>query len=197
VRPPHCRLARGVATPLAPLCRAEDGGAARHATRVTLLDDGERLHARFDCDDPEPWATLREPDADLWTEEVVELFVAAGHDSPARYFELELNPLGTRFDARVHAPHGDRRDLVVDRSWRCAGLESTVTTLAHGWLGELVVPWQALAPGGRAIRRWRLNLYRIDRPRGAPAEHSAWSPTLATPADFHRPARFGFLVRVG
>jgi hypothetical protein len=45
--------------------------------------------------------------------------------------------------------------------------------------------------------RWRLNIFRIDRPPGGEAEFSAWSPTFVLPADFHRPARFGFLDRVG
>lgn len=197
MKPPLCRLARHRTTSLAPLVRAEDGGQPRLATRVTLLDDGSRLHAHFDCDDDLVWSTLREHDADLWTEEVVELFIAAGDQAPARYFELEINPLGTRFDAAVHAPHGDRRELVVDRSWSCVGLESAAAHRPGGWCAELIVPWSALDPAGERERRWRLNFFRIDRPNGGPAEYSAWSPTGVEPADFHRPENFGFLERVG
>jgi hypothetical protein len=177
--------------------RAADGGPPRLATRVALLDDGARLRARFDCDDPEPWATIAARDGDLWTEEVVELFVAAGARTAARYYELELNPLGTVFDAAVDCPHGDRRNLRADRAWSCEGLETAVARRSGGWTAELSLPWSSISPDRPPPNEWRINLFRIERRPGPESEHSAWSPTGVSPADFHRPARFGFLSRVG
>lgn len=196
--PPRCRLPRGVTTPLGALRDAVDGHAPRLASEVTLHDDGERLTVIVVAVDPHPWATLGRRDADLWTEEVVEIFLAPGEEVPRRYFELELNPLGTEFDAVVDCPHGDRREMTVDRDWRCAGLttRAAIDRERGLWRAELAIPWRAVAPDA-VPARWRLNVYRIDRPPDGAAEFSAWSPTGARPADFHRPARFGFLDRVG
>jgi len=198
---PRIRLLKGVASTIERLSRAEDGGAPALATRVELLDDGENLDVRFDCDDPEPWSTLTARDAPLWQEEVVELFVAPGAETPRRYVELELNPAGALFDAVVDSPRGDRNGMHVDLDWSCAGLETKVLSRpdGSGWSARFVVPWRALAGHADLARAttWRANFFRIDRPRDAPAEFSAWSPTGVRPADFHRPARFGILERVG
>jgi hypothetical protein len=61
------------------------------------------------------------------------------------------------------------------------------------WWAEISIPWRGLVPSGEIPRIWRANFYRIERPRGGEAEFSAWSPTMARPADFHKPAYFGRL----
>lgn len=76
----------------------------------------------------------------------------------------------------------------------------------RGWTVELALPWTALWSTGvhteprapvppRVGDRWRLGLYRIERPRVATAqgtvEYQAWSPTRRP--SFHVPARFGVL----
>ena len=186
------------------LCEAVAGGEPRLATRATLLDRGDALVVRFECADPEPRARYRRRDEPLWEEEVVELFVAPGEATPTRYYELEVNPLGAVFDAIVDSPHGDRREMRVDPGWDCPGLEAgaEIDSAAGLWRALLVVPWAALDLDGERAETWRLNLFRIERPRdgatgrdGAP-EYSAWSPTLVAPADFHRPARFASIRRI-
>jgi len=198
---PRLRLERGVPISIAQLVRAEDGGAATLGTRVELLDDGEKLHVAFDCDDPEPWSTLVERDAPLWQEEVVELFLAPGAGTPTSYFEFEINPAGALFDAVVASPRGDRREMRVDPSWNCEGVVAgaRLRSDGSGWGARLVLPWRSLAvdPTGTRATTWRANFFRVDRPSGGTTEFSAWSPTGIRPADFHRPARFGILERVG
>jgi hypothetical protein len=200
---PLCRLPAG-ATVALDLVRAEDGSAPRWPTRVELEHRVETLEIRFDCRDDDPWGTLLERDAPLWTEEVVEVFLAPGAVDPYRYFELELSPNGIVFDGRVESPDLDRRTMRVDTSWDCPGLDARAAIVSgYGWRAELALPWRALhGGGGPPPPVWRINLYRIERPRpGATVdgtespepEHSAWSPTWRTPADFHRPAFFGLL----
>lgn len=192
--PPVCRLRPGGRVDLGPFVRAEDGGRPKWGTRAGLAWEEDRLVVRFECEDADAWGELAVRDAPLWTEEVVELFVAPGEADPRRYFELELSPKGVVFDAIVNSPHGDRRDLAVDSSWDCPGLRSSVESIGRGqtWRAEISIPWASL--GAPPPPRWRLNLYRIERPRdGEPPEYSAWSPTLVRPADFHLPARFGHL----
>jgi hypothetical protein len=192
------RLARGVPLALPRLVRASDGRPAALATSVTLLDDGERLRVAFECEDPEPRATLLNRDGPLWEEEVVELFLAPGRSTPKRYYEFEINPLGTVFDAIVDSPRGDRRALRVDPSWDCPGLtaRAEVDGASGLWRAELGVPWRSVAADS-SVSAWRLNVYRVDRPAAAAPEFTAWSPTWAAPADFHRPAHFGILLRAG
>ncbi len=195
---PRVELPRGESVRLAPLVRSEDGSVPRWETRVELRDEGETLVVDFEIEDPEPRATLRERDAALWTEEVVEIFLAPGHATARRYFEIEVNPLGTLFDARIFSPFGDRREMRVDRSWDCPGLEANVSIdPARGWSACFVLPWASLGAEYSAERRWTANFFRIERPRDAAPEFSAWSPTGIVPADFHRPNCFGFLTRLG
>lgn len=184
--------------PAVPLVRSEDGSAAVQPTELRLAATAERLWVRFDCRDDEPWSTFTRRDEPLWQEEVVEVFLAAGEGVPRRYVELEVNPGGALFDARVDNPTGDRARMEVDVGWDCPGLEWAAGVIDGGWWAALAIPWRSVLADTAADipRRWRANFYRIDRPSGAPPEHSAWSPTLATPADFHRPGRFGVLERL-
>jgi hypothetical protein len=192
IPPPAIELAPGARRTIV-LVRAVDGLPPRRATRVELEAAADRLIVRFDAEAPAPWATIRDRDGRLWEEEVVELFVAAGAGDPRHYFEIEVNPLGACFDARVESPAGDRRGMIVDSSWDCVGLVTDVEidAVAGRWRTRLELPWRALADDGAAPRELRMNLFRIERPRdGESAEFSAWSPTFVDPPDFHRPARF-------
>lgn len=181
-------------SPVLELRRAQDGGAVVQSTRVRALHDGRTLFVRFDCDDRDIWATHARRDAPLWEEEVVEVFLAPGPDTPSDYVEIEVNPLGAVFDARVANPDGSRGTMRVDTSWDAGGLVTRVTRpSAPAWRVELALPWIALCEG-EPPAEWRANFFRIDRPPGGAHEYSCWSPTYTDPPDFHRPALFGHLV---
>jgi Carbohydrate-binding family 9 len=181
---------RLVALPALRLVDARTGALPRLATAVRVGWRGGALCVRFDARDDGRVATLRERDAPLWQEDVCEVFLAPEAEPPRRYFELEVNPLGALFDARVDSPEGIRASMRVDTSWDCPGLLARVTTRARHWSAVLSIPLAALCDG-RIPAAWRANFYRIDR--GAHDEFTAWSPTFADPPDFHVPARFGIL----
>lgn len=181
--------------PALDLVRAQDGCVTVFPTRVRLLDDGRRLFVRFDCEDDDVWATHERRDAPLWEEEVVEVFLSPGEGVPASYVEIEVNPLGTIFDAKVVNPDGRRETMRVDASWNAAGLTARVIRKASTrWGVEIALPWTDVCEG-KPPAVWRANFFRIERPRGGTPEFSCWSPTLADPPDFHKPACFGRLVR--
>jgi hypothetical protein len=177
--------------------RAQDGHEVISATALRLLDDGRTMFARFDCDDSDVWATHTQRDAPLWEEEVVEIFLAPGGGVPVRYIELQVNPLGTVFDAKVSNPDGRRDTMNVDAVWNAEGLESRVVRpAAGGWRVDIALPWRDVCDG-EPPPEWRANFFRIERPRGGVPEFSCWSPTFVDPPDFHRPSAFGRLVRAG
>ena len=169
-------------------------------TALRLCHDGERLYVAFQCVDRDVWGSFTGRNQPLYEEEVVEAFLAPDAD-PRRYFELEANPCGAWFEARVESPELDRRSMRVDRDWVCAGWERAVRvrgTLDRRddrdvwWSAEWAIPFAALeASAPRPGTRWRANFFRIDRE--GEGQFSAWVPTGADPPDFHRPACFGWL----
>ncbi len=173
-----------------PLVLVDGSGLPLQSTLVRVAWDEEALHVRFDCEDRDAWGTFRKRDDPLWQEEVVEIFLAPGEEDPVDYAEFEVSPLGVVFDARIHNPTSLRKDMNADVAWDCPGLRWQVGKGKSGqdWWAELSIPWPADRP-----RLWRANFYRVERPRDGEAEYSAWSPTLTSPADFHKPARFGVL----
>ena len=176
-----------------PLVLVDGSGPPLQATLVRAAWDEEALHVRFDCEDRDAWGTFRKRDDPLWQEEVVEVFLAPGEEDPVDYAEFEVSPLGVVFDARIHNPTSLRKDMTADVAWDCPGLRWQVGRGQdrQDWWAELVIPWPGLAAG--RPRLWRANFYRVERPRDGAPEFTCWSPTLTSPADFHKPARFGLL----
>ncbi len=180
---------------LPPFVLADGGRSARQQTTARLCHDGAALHVRFDCEDRDIWGTLTRRDDPLYDEEAVEVFLAPGEEDPVRYFELEASPLGALFDARIENPSSRREDMRVDARWNCPGIawRAEADPASRRWWAEIIVPWSSLSTETTPPSVWRANLCRIERPRGEEPEFSCWSPTLTDPADFHKPAYFGFL----
>ena len=185
--------------PLPPLVRSEDATPPEQATTVRVAWNDAALHVRFDCVDHHAWGTLTHRDDPIWQEEAGEVFLAPGGADPVDYFEFEVSPRGALFDARIHNPTSLRADLRADVAWDCPGIRWEVGrgSERQDWWAVLVLPWSGLLGSIQSTAPpppvWRANFYRIERPEGAAAEFSAWSPTLVRPADFHKPARFGVL----
>ncbi len=179
------------------LRRSEDATVPEQATEARLGSSASGFVIRFDCDDRDIWSTHLTRNAALWEEEVVEVFIAPGRDDPREYFEVEVNPAGTIFAARVRNPEGRRETMTVDTTWQAPGLRVRVARPNPGqWRAEIALSFTDLGEG-RTPRDWRANLFRIERPRDGHPEFSAWSPTRVRPADFHKPASFGMLTVAG
>lgn len=187
--------APSVCTPVR-LWRATDGVEPRLATSAAVWFDSEYLTVLFFATDDRIEATLFGHDASLYEEDVFEVFLATG--DPTRYFELEVNPRGTMFDALIESPRGVREGLRADRSWTCEGMWTAVRICEDG-AGMTVetvirIPFAGL---GRTTpvdgETWRANLFRIDRHPDEGDEYSAWQPTRKDPVDFHVAAAFGTL----
>lgn len=180
------------------LRRATDAAVPRLPTTVRAWFDAKRLTVLFNATDDFVHAHHREHDAPLYEQDVVEVFLAP--ESLTRYFELEVSPIGTVFDAAVDSPDRSRATMRVDRSWTCEGLFAAVRKVTKPG-GEISIdtvmriPFAAL---GRATpadgETWRANFFRIDRHPAHGDEFSAWQPARRVPADFHVPDAFGALT---
>jgi hypothetical protein len=182
-----------------------DSAIAFQPTALRVCCDEARLYVAFHCIDRDAWGSFEGRNQPIYTEEVVEAFLAPDGDV-RRYVELETSPRGAWFEARIESPELRRASMRVDRDWRCAGWRRAVRVrgaLARApgqktepdswWSAEWAIPFASL-PGGRAPRpgeRWRANFFRIDAAAGG--QYSAWSPTFADPPDFHVPDRFGIV----
>lgn len=174
------------------LSNALDGTPQMYATIVRIIATSNHLWIRFDCADADVWATLTEHDTPLYTEEVVELFIAPGIATPKHYFELQTNPHNAHFDGIIQNPDEHRSTMTLDLSWD-PQWHSWTRVDAAGWVSVWALPWEIFGQKD-GIGEWRCNFYRIERPRHHDdIETSAWSPTLREPVDFHIPSRFGIL----
>jgi hypothetical protein len=187
-------------------------GPPRYRTTFRAVWDDLALWVRFDARDDRPWHTRTRRDDRLWEEEVVEIFIdptGQGRD----YAEVEISPANVVCDLIVRTPWPS---LASDAAWTWTGLDSRVVAAPPGsgesgmtWTAMARLPWEgvgALGPaaGGRVPPRvgdvWRVNLFRIKRPRG-PAEperdavYAAWS--VPEGPSFHVPASFRPLVFAG
>ena len=181
---------RLVALPALCLVDARTGEPPRLRTALRIGRRGDVLCVRFDGRDEGVVATHTRRDAPIWEEDVFEVFLSPGEGPAPLYYEFEVNPLGTLFDARVESPDLGRATMRVETAWDCPGFSARVTRGPERWSASLRIPLAELA-SGPIPPRWRANFYRIDR--GGRDEFSAWSPTLADPADFHVPECFGTL----
>lgn len=179
------------------LRRATDAATPRLATSVSAWYDDDYLTVLFSAADDHVAASHFRHDAPLYEEDVVELFLAP--ERARDYYEIEVSPVGTVFDARIHSPDGARATMTADRDWTCEGLIAAVrqNRESGGAISIdtlLRVPFAALGRSApRTDETWRANFFRIDRHPRHGDEFSAWQPTLRVPADFHVPDLFGTL----
>jgi len=183
-----------------------DGSAeARYFTEAKLCWDDEKIYVAFNCEDHNICATHRNRKDPVYTEDVVEVFISP-FNSPYKYFEINVNPLNTLFDALItnsseeEGPQG----LHVDASYFLKGIQTAVNVRGalndpgvkdEGWSVEYAIPFSDFLetefnPPQPGVT-WRFNLYRID---GMPqTDFYAWSPNFFKIPAFHIPSGFGYL----
>jgi hypothetical protein len=187
--PPRCRPVR--------MRRATDGAAPRLATSFTAYFEDEFLTVLWSATDDYVIRGSLERDAPLYEHDVVEVFLAPRET--ATYFEFEVSPAATVFDAKIESPDGIRTTMRADRSWDCTGLFPAVRKVieSDGTMSidtVLRIPFAGLGvPAPAEGERWRANFFRVDRHPKHGDEFSAWQPTMRDPADFHVVAAFGTL----
>jgi len=195
--PPRIRVPRLsetqriVSIPPVPLLRAQDGASPRLRTALRVAVRGGSLVARFDGRDDGWVATKTRRDDALWEEDVFEVYLTPV-DATHTYYEFEVNPLGTLFDAAILSPGLARPTICVDVLWDCPGYRARVRRAPGSWSAALTIPLEPLCADGKPPRESRSNFF-CGGPREL-TEYSSWSPLHRDPPDFHDASRFGTLV---
>jgi hypothetical protein len=168
----------------------ERRGNVDYTTKAKLLYSDSGVYCLFYCSDKKITATMREDFAELFKEDVVEVFFWPDESIPL-YFEYELSPLNHEVAILVPNFNGD---FLGWRPWRATGPRATrhatkinkTTTDDASWTAEFFIPYALLKPlqnvPPKKGTQWRVNLYRIDYDNGTAGW--SWQPVRTTFHDF-------------
>ena len=176
------------------------GGPSPISTEAKVLWDDKFLYIGFTVTDVDVWSTLTKRDEKLWTQEAVEIFIDANGDGKD-YVELQTNPNGAIFDTYMPS-YRKRTDAWNSKMQVAVKVDGTINKKDDkdkGWTAELAIPWADTIGQSKAKiqlppkvgDKFRINLYRLDVPRGKPQIFSGWSAPLK--GDLHVLDRFGEL----
>jgi hypothetical protein len=194
-----------------PFVNTLTGAPVGQRTEAKLLWDSKFLYVGFDNADTDIWSDLTKRDDKLWTEEADEIMIDADGNGRT-YIELQVAPNGNIFD--TYLPERRRYEDTVDSKLKPFSWNSKLTAKVHvdgtlnkrddedkGWTAVLAIPLEdvkgmdtksavKLPPSPGDV--WRINMYRMDQPKGKPQQAAGWSPPMV--GDFHALDRFGELV---
>ncbi|MDR2893897.1 MAG: carbohydrate-binding family 9-like protein [Alistipes sp.] len=182
--------------------RRPAGEGKAFTTRLKAMYSGEGIYFLFDCADTQITATMEADFLDLWTEDVVEVFLMPDESDPT-YFEYEISPLNYELPILISNLGGDLTrwmpfhydaDRRVAHQTSVTGGEKVSGASITGWKAEFFIPFKLLRPLNNLPPKkgdtWRANFYRIDR---AGEASGSWSWQLTT-TNFHDYSSFGTIV---
>jgi hypothetical protein len=174
-------------------------GPTDYTTRAKLLYSDSGIYCLFSCADKKITSTMKEDFANLWTEDVVEIFLWTDETTPL-YFEYELSPLN--YELPILVPNLDG-DFLGWRPWNYDGPRKTrhATEIVRDkqgrtteWLAEFFIPYALLKPlqnvPPKKGTEWRINMYRVDYGANQESTTWAWKPIEKT---FHDYEKFGVI----
>lgn len=180
--------------------RTKDGDG--YDTRIKVLYSKKGVYVLMDGKDKKITSTLKEDFANLWEEDVFEVFLWTDERDPV-YFEYEISPLN--YELPILVPNLGGKFLGW-RPWHYTGGRKTRKATAAvggalksggdvtGWRAEVFIPYELLAPlrnvPPKAGTKWRANFYRNDYDDG---KKMAWD-WARVGNDYHEFAKFGTLI---
>lgn len=178
------------------------GTGKEMTTRFKTLYSDKGIYFLFDCLDKKLTSKMDADFLDLWTEDVVEVFLWTDESSPV-YFEYEISPLGYELPLLISNENGellrwmpfhyeDNRKVLHATSVR--GGEKKSMAQVSAWSAEFFFPWKLLRPLNNNVpkpgTKWRANMYRVDYDDNN-RNNWTWQPVTK---NFHDYERFGTLI---
>jgi hypothetical protein len=191
-------------------------------TRVKLVWDDSALYIGAELEEPHLWGTITRRDAVIFHDNDFEVFLDPDGDTH-RYYELEINALGTVWDLFLDKPYRDGGQALDE--WDIAGLQTAValdgslndpTDVDRGWSVEIRIPWASLPDRSSGERgtppkdgeTWRINFSRVqwhldadgegyrkrtDSITGAPLSEENWVWSPQDAINMHMPEMWGIV----
>lgn len=177
-------------------------GITSYDTKVKILYSETGIYFLFNCKDNKITSTLNEDNLDLYTEDVVEVFLWTDEGSPV-YFEYELSPLNNELPILVLNYNGNFQGWLPwhyedERKTRHATSvnegDKKSGSLCTSWTAEFFIPYKLLLPlqnvPPKSGTKWRANLYRIDFDNGKTI--FSWKEYVNTFHDYYNFGTFYF-----
>ncbi len=174
---------------------------ASYSTRAKVLYSETGIYFLFDCEDKKLTSTIKGDQQNIYTEDVVEVFLWTEESFPV-YFEYELSPLNYELTIMVPNYNGKffgwlpwhyEGDKLTQHETSVSGGSRESGSAVNGWKAEFFIPYKLLAPLPNvppvAGTKWRANMYRIDYDKGT--AHYAWQKTNKS---FHEYNLFGTFI---
>lgn len=171
-------------------------------TKVKALYSETGIYFLFNCEDRKLSSAMSADFMDLWTEDVVEVFLWPDETDPV-YFEYEISPLNYELPIIISNIEGDitrwqpfhyDTDRQTSHETSIAGGKKIPCAPIDGWMAEFFIPFKLLRPLKNSFPqkgdRWRANFYRVDYDM---AESIGWS-WQPTRTNFHDYESFGTII---
>lgn len=173
--------------------------------QMRMLYDDAHVHVMFRVEDRYVRAVATEPFGNVWEDSCVEFFFTPYDRICSRYFNLEINCIGTALMYH-QAPGGRDRVFLTEADLKKIEI---VGSLPAGqpidpeiaepveWVIEARIPWAMLGaytdltPPGPGVR-WRGNFYKCADKCSHP-HWLTWSPIPLPKPNFHQPCHFGLI----
>ena len=176
-----------------------------YRTRMKVLYSEKGIYTLVDCEDAKLNASKTNFLDDIYTEDVVEMFIWTDERHPL-YFEYEISPLNVELPILVSnndmgffgwAPWHYDGERVIRKATSVRGGEKKPGAEIAGWTAEYFIPFALFRglPGSppKSGDAWRVNVYRIDYDLG-PKEATQWAWNPDTGGNFHDFRRFGRMI---
>lgn len=172
-------------------------GNKTYSSKFKILYSENGIYCLYVSEDSLITSTLREDFADIYNEDVVEVFFWPNENSNI-YFEYELSP--HNYELPILVPNYEGKFLGW-RPWHYEGERltkhaasiQTTNGKTTSWIAEFFIPYKLLSPLQNVPPKsgtiWRANFYRIDYDDNT----SQWS-WMATRKNFHDYEKFGKII---
>jgi len=129
--------------------------------------------------------------SELWTRDVIEVFIAPQSGAISHYYEIEISPDNRSLELHIIGQGAQlRREEWVSGCEHAAGIEPAFRL----WTVEMRIPLRSMGVANVPRVDWRMNLCRAEG-TGSDEQRRllSWAPLKATIRSFHQPDSFGTL----